>query len=118
MKGSMTEIKQSFLRKKGFYDKVYLTEEECNIIDKMPSKKRKAYAKEHGIFNEPLDSTSYGRYHQCKYWEITDEELVFLTTLDNNMLLSKIRDSIGFIVAIMVMGILISLFAGVISISL
>lgn len=114
METSMTEMKQAFLRKKGYFDKIYLTDEECNIIDKMPSKKRNAYAKEHGIFNEPLDSTSYGRYHQCKYWDISDEELIFLTSLDNNIVLSNIRDTLGIILALIVIGILLFVFGGLI----
>jgi hypothetical protein len=89
-----------------------LKEEESKIVKKMSSKKRKLYVKQNHIYfdNDNL-SDNCGKYYRIDLWDISNEELIFLIHIDNNVKLNKLSSHVNSILIIILIIISINLFA-------
>ena len=86
------EIKKDYSIEKGFFDKIYLTVEETKVIEGMKHKERNIYLKQNEIaLDDDNLSKNCGKYYKRNYWDISNDEILFLINLDNNILLNKIN---------------------------
>ena len=89
------EIKKDYSIEKGFFDKIYLTVEETKVIEGMKHKERNIYLKQNEIaLDDDNLSKNCGKYYKRNYWDISNDEILFLINLDNNILLNKINNHV------------------------
>lgn len=80
------------MQKNKYFDKIYLSKEECDKINRMNNNEKNEYLKEHNLASE-ISSTFNNeyKYYKIQYWNISDEELILLTTIDNNKKINTLR---------------------------
>lgn len=102
--------KYQYLYKKGYYDRIYICEEESNKINKMKYKEKQRYKEQHNIYVD-LESTdnNYERYYTVKYWDLTDEDLIIFSNIDNNIILTSIEKYVKLILIIVVLSAILGL---------
>lgn len=110
MNENVEVLKKRYCFEKNYYDRIYLDQEESKIIKKMSFKKRKLYVKENNIYCDTDNlSDNCGRYYKINLWNISNEELIFLIHLDNNVKLNKLSSYVSCIAIIIIMTILITI---------
>jgi hypothetical protein len=102
--------KHQYFYDKGYYDRIYICEEESNKINKMKYKEKQRYKEQHNIYVD-LESTNnnYERYYTVKYWDLTEEDLILFSNIDNNIKLTNIEKYVKLIFIIILISAILGL---------
>lgn len=102
MNNQLQNVKEQFMRENTYYDKIFLSEEECDKINNMDNTDRSEYIKEHNLYTEISSAfNNEYKYYKIQYWNVSDEELILLTSINNSRKINTIKKIMIFILLLL-----------------